>query len=525
MVSIRPGDQPMPAEWETHELRFRSKDVVGAVHLKSERDADDGIIIEVEQRSLRRIGQAEMLESTSQRILHDSDGQIRRTQSLWRTGPIERQQVAMVTGDAMEFEDSVEPNSRKTRRSIPDFVAGPMYVYQSLLREPMTVGQRRETDVAIPAIAQISNMQMECTGDAGAVGLIPTAEPLRELRVQTRINDQSPRIMFHWFDSQGYVHKTNVAGQIESNYRCTPQQYQSLGESILSLEQPITLEVPGKTIPSEPLRQVGYELRIPAGLIPLETVDDTEESSEMEPRLSPVEKWMQTLVAPRQYAQRVNDQLFRVIVSADEVSESKLAGKFISFEDQPNEQDLARNRLVDSNSRSVVRLSNLSIAGSDLRTTDTALALTQTVHSVLTHQPLTQGFRKASRVAESSIANSTEQAILLMAMLRARSIPCRMVLGVRHRPEPIGDEDSARTRFRSDDDQPKLNRLGFHAWVIAHADGKWLSLDPVTGGRADAGCLMLAQSDLANASSETILADYLQRLANTRLKVFAAVIR
>ncbi|MEM6978726.1 MAG: transglutaminase-like domain-containing protein [Planctomycetota bacterium] len=513
-------EQPFPTEWETHELRFRGETVVGRTHLKSTRDSDDSIRVQIDRRTKRRIGQAEMLETVKQELIHDSNGVLQRIESRWRNGPIEREQTAAVNGRRLEFEESMRPRNRKSSVAVPDRLVGPLHIYHSLLRQPMDTGQRRTANAVVPALGKIAKVQMECTGPSGAAGLIPTQEPLRELIVQSQIGDNQTRTMFHWFDSLGRIHKSNVSGQDESTYRCTPQQYTTLGESIANETRPLTLDIPGKPFPPGKLKQVGYSIHIPAGVIALPSSADNGENEA--DRTTAIKDWMATLTGPRQYAQSIDEQNFKIIVSDQDVSERKLAKKFSVFRDTPNELDVRRTSLIDSNSKTVRRLSSLSTTSNDLDARSMALALTQTVHSFLTYQPMTEGLRSAAEVADSSVADSTEQAVLLMAMLRSRSIPCRMALGVRREVSENAESPDSPLRFR----QPTAelsNSMTYHAWVMAFADETWLSLDPVAGGETDADYLMLDQTSLADTDPRRMLDRYLQRLATTRFEIFAAV--
>lgn len=513
MVAKTPVDVPFPTQWERHELRFRNESVTGRTHLKSTSD-DDEITVEVDQASVRMVGQAEVLDTIRQTWIHDREGNLQRVRTQWRFGPGHRHQVASVVGDVIEIEDVRRPRSKTTKLSVDQGLASPLVVYQTLLRQPLLVGQRRQSKVVIPAIPALASLQMECTGEAAIAGLIPTTKPLRELRVISETVGGPARAMMYWFDEQGVVEKSYIEGQSESSFRCTPEQYTSLGDPIDQRQSVLRVAMPGKSVPSQNVKQVGYEVTAPMPWIvqqlpPPETGDESSSASSVDAGaagrptvMDTTRAWSASLAGPRQYVQTIGPGRYRVIVSRD-VPEPQSLRNFTAFVSDPTAADVKVNPLVDYRSAEVKRLANLVARGTGRTPQEVVLAMTQNVRSLLTWQPFGEKLRSASEIANSSVADSTEQAILLIALLRNRSIACRIAMGLR--ADPAGGP------------------MQYHAWVLAYADDAWMSVDPLAGGSTPADRLMLSSSDLSDYADEAFFQPFMQTVAAIRISVFAAV--
>ena len=93
----------------------------------------------------------------------------------------------------------------------------------------------------------------------------------------------------------------------------------------------------------------------------------------------------------------------------------------------------------------------------------------------------------ASEVAESLSGDCTEHAVLLAAMLRARQIPSRVVVGLVY--------------------AEKLEAFGGHMWTEAYLDGHWLPLDATLGmGGIGSGHLKVADSSLLDNAPTPVAA-------------------
>lgn len=132
-----------------------------------------------------------------------------------------------------------------------------------------------------------------------------------------------------------------------------------------------------------------------------------------------------------------------------------------------------------------------------------AQALTVFVHGYVEEKGLDTGFATASEVARSRRGDCTEHAVLLAALLRAAGIPSRAVTGLVYLDDFAGAEEV----------------FGYHMWVQAHVEGRWLDLDPTLPWGFDATHVALAVSDLAGPGGGTALERMLPLVGKLRIEV------
>lgn len=106
------------------------------------------------------------------------------------------------------------------------------------------------------------------------------------------------------------------------------------------------------------------------------------------------------------------------------------------------------------------------------------------VYGYLDQKDLGTGFASAAEVAESRAGDCTEHSVLLAALLRAEAIPSRVVAGLVYVDEFLGEQGI----------------FGYHMWVQARIDGRWLDLDPSFPDPFDAGHIALGTSALEDST-------------------------
>lgn len=132
-----------------------------------------------------------------------------------------------------------------------------------------------------------------------------------------------------------------------------------------------------------------------------------------------------------------------------------------------------------------------------------ARALTAFVHGYVQVKGLDTGFATASEVARSRRGDCTEHAVLLAALLRAAGIPSRAVTGLVYLDRFAGAEQV----------------FGYHMWVQALVDGRWLDLDPTLSWGFDATHIALGVSDLAGPDGGAALDRMLPLVGKLRIEV------
>lgn len=132
-----------------------------------------------------------------------------------------------------------------------------------------------------------------------------------------------------------------------------------------------------------------------------------------------------------------------------------------------------------------------------------ARALTAFVHGYVAEKGLDTGFATASEVARSRRGDCTEHAVLLAALLRAAGIPSRAVTGLVYLDRFAGADDV----------------FGYHMWVQAYVDGRWLELDPTLPWGFDATHLALGVSDLSGPEGGAAFDRMLPLVGKLRIEV------
>ncbi|MCM2371190.1 transglutaminase-like domain-containing protein [Aporhodopirellula aestuarii] len=530
---LPPSAEPSPARenWQFWYLHHVEPDgVIGGGMMQSQRTTSDQIKLTLNERTLIKMRGGKdtspdapwrpnahaCLNANEQTFWHSSEGQLLRTECRVRRGPLQTTKFIELSGDTIRFD--VDHLTSRAKKNVPHQgpLGGPLAVYQSLLGNPLRSRERREATVLLPIQETLAALLIRGRSDALAKRMTDQGlvlDSLHEAVAVVSIADGRQRERYYWYDDEGVVQATNITGESRFTYRCDEAQYAELGEAFLENVYPITIQLPGKPIPPGNVKQ----LAINVDLSP--QPDDV--GGNAEPASAP--ERLRLPVAPRQYVQSLDAGHQRVITAAQPVSAKKLAGRFEIFESPSRAADTAATPIVDYRSAGVRKMLAVATSMTGMSNQEKAIELNRTVHSLLSFEPLSVGIRPAGAVAEANIADSTEHAILLIAMLRARGVPARMALGMRHLSGQAASEtDSAETDAEAE--QPS-SRFVYHAWVIAKTEDDWISLDPTTGSETSADCIALKIDDLSDLDAKTFVDQYLAILASLRMTVSAALVQ
>lgn len=151
--------------------------------------------------------------------------------------------------------------------------------------------------------------------------------------------------------------------------------------------------------------------------------------------------------------------------------------------DQPTDDDLQPNSLIQSDDERVMRLARDVVANSTNAWT-IARELERHVNSKLKDVNFSQAFATAAEVAETLEGDCTEHAVLLAALCRARNIPARVAIGLVY--------------FRGKSGEG----FGYHMWTEVWITDRWVPLDATLGrGGIGAAHLKIAHSSLKGADA------------------------
>lgn len=147
---------------------------------------------------------------------------------------------------------------------------------------------------------------------------------------------------------------------------------------------------------------------------------------------------------------------------------------------------LGETQFLQSKDRRVVEHAERASAGSEDPGT-IAVRMEQYVAEKLTKKNFSTALASAAEVAERLEGDCTEHAVLLAAMLRAKQIPSRVVVGFVY--------------------ADRLGAFGGHMWTEAFLDDQWVPLDGTLGlGGIGASHIKLADSDLGDSGPVPVAA-------------------
>ncbi|WDQ18578.1 transglutaminase-like domain-containing protein [Rhodopirellula sp. P2] len=520
-------------EWESWQIHSLRSTILGGIHAKSTRTADNEIKVELEEQGLTYRGMLQILESNQQTFWHDANGNLKKVDCTFRRGPIESHRTIEITANEVQFVDNRLVATKKKTLPIHSPLGGPLHVYQTLRRKPLQEGEIREANVLLPILGEVATLRLQHNSLASPSVLTPQGFQevvLQEASCLLSLGPQRQRESVYWFDDQGQVQLYHVANEQRFSYGCNASQYKLLGQEFLRQDYPIALQVQGKPLETEAsllagdLQQVGYEIIWAKPPAPESVAADPPgEANEPEPSADNQDN--QIALAPRQYLRRNGDQAQqKLIVSRTPVPASKLRDRFDQFGGESTPADLAATSLVDYRSATVRRIANATANSPDFTLAERAMEMNRTVHSLLSFQPLSQGMRAASQIADSSTADSTEQSILLMALLRSAGIPSRMALGIRYQSaDHVAPNRDIALPFQTRARLPDGNRFVYHAWVVAKVDDQWISLDPVAGTETQPDCLAIETTDMKDIDPIELIEAFIDKLSRMQISIYAVI--
>lgn len=447
------------------------------------------------------------LTANEQTFLHDADGNLLNVQCTARRGFNQTSKSITVSNNQIVV-DSQGPLGTTTKAiAHTGPLNGPLQVYRTLAGNPLVRKEIRRATVLLPIHDQIASLRLQGNFKALAKRLTPEGiglDSLNEAIGVITVGEQAHRVRYYWYDDDGLIQTTNIADDPRFTYRCDQSLYEKANEQSRQLSHPIVVEIPGELIST-----TGSSAKL-SGL-----AFDVEYLS---PEI-PTTPWFQP--APRQYIQKIGERSKRVVTSANSIPKSRLAGRYESMNAASTQADLAATKLADFRSRALSGVLATIKPLRNLPKDELVQEINRTVHALLSFDPLATGAQPASFISRSTQSDSTEHAIMLVALLRANGIPARMALGLKHSPEESAVESSVESatgvnRF--------VNRFVNHAWVVAQVDGQWISLDPTTGKPTHPGCLALEINDLSNIDAERMVDHYLSLLRSVHIKIHQVIV-
>ena len=468
--------------WETWDAYFVDGRQVGYSHVVAEPVSDmpdSDIRYELENQIFLSQGHARSVQRLKQSSIETNLGRLRSFDATMQVGPAKTEYHGSVADGQLEIE--IVRGSTQSVRQIfwePSF-RGLVAIEQSLRDRPMTEkGETRVLKILLPGNYQLATARMVCQGKAAVPVLDGSIVELIEIDSQVQVDEKQFSFSTIWTNPEGGIVRTFSPGLRLVAHRTDREN--AIGRFDQSLHTTV-VQVEGSMERPEDAKRVAYKVVVPK----------REDGSPS----------FQFPAYPEQYVRQNDDGDYDVLVSrrSEQVGRGFGGGTLV-----PKDADRRVSFLIDHKSSEVRKFSDAVLGKIERNDRDVAVELARGLQSLITLRIETQGFRQASKIAQSGRGDSTDHAILLAAMLRTRGIASQVAFGLRY--------------VTSGDSQA----LVYHAWTIAYVDDQWIHLDATTGGMAAADRLMLSSSNLSQGSEYDALIPFLTGAAATQARIVAA---
>lgn len=483
---VEPPGALFEKDWEEWDAYYMGDQPVGYMHLQARR-VGDGATSTVRYRLENRLIIGRGSSSVTQRFIQTStetvDGRLLDFESVLHVGPATSHFDGAVKGDRLKVNS--RRGSEQSTIELPwkTTYRGLIAIEQSMRRNPMKEGESRalRMPMLLPGGYEIVTARLRSIGSASVPML--NGEPRTLLEVSSEVSTGTPTSgqlieSILWSDPLGRVLRTYspeirmVAFHSDRKRATTGQEQWDRATRSLSFE------VEGEiTMSASDMQRVAFEMS------PTAAVKKAGATIAIDP-------------APGQYVRRTEDGSIQILVSHGD--QSKFKG-FESSDLVPGDGDRKANRWIDSDSPLIARIVNISLAGSKLEPREAALELTRSAQSMFAHQTdFFPGLGRASEMGEKG--DSTQQAIVLAALLRASKIPSRLASGLVY----VAGQPT---------------RMSYHTWTLAYVDDAWLALDATTGGLAAPDRLTFGTTDLSEGTEYDSIDPILANLGRIDIKI------
>lgn len=469
-------------DWQTWEVYYVKDQPVGFSHVTCQVVEDDAagesLRYLVEDEITLARGDAKIAQVLHQSSTESRAGELRGFESDFQVGPAITYFTGSVEGSSLVVQ------TRRGQQRITDRIPwrashrGLVAVQQSLRWHPMQPGDSRTLKMLLPISHRVATVRLDCVGEASVPLLDGEHQELLEVVNRVLVDDRVTSRSVMWIDRDGHTRRTYTPSIGLVTYRSDRATAEAAIEKIAERRSTAWLEVAGKLEDPAGAKRVGYRVT----LAPAES--GREDPLTIEP-------------AAGQYVREKAPGEFEVVVSR---RAERTTGGFAAAGRETVQADLEANAVLDFRSRPVRDISDAAVASKDLSDREVAIEMTRTLHSLMSVQPSTAGIRPASEVAHSTRGDSTDHAVLLAALLRARGIPSRLALGVRY----LAGESPA---------------MGYHMWTLAHVDGAWVPLDATVGGTPPPDRLTLVTSNLSDGNLHGAMQQFLAILGRLRVVI------
>lgn len=457
-VPLPADDSPSRETWQVIALRGQRIGYGHVVESRTERNGRPIVVTRFRMHTVMKRFDGKVSIIIDQRVEEDLDGNLLSFQFELSNPPVAMQEIrVVVSGGELRMTTISGGQTTNTQLAVPVDLKSPHYPDRRIEESPPPPDSPAEMRLFDPQVGAVLSIRLSNRGPAEFT--VPGGQPQPGRRFTVEYLDGIPGLRV-----EGY---TDRAGRLVYN------EAPLLGTTTWNVTREVALaDLPAdvdiglaallplkqKIEHPERLRTAVYRLQAEAGL-----ADDLIPASEL------------------QTVERIDTRTLQVRVG---VLPPGAAVPPASGEPAPGAEYLASTALARSDDPEVANLAARA-AAADAAPVAIAIGAERTVHRWLNRKNMSTNLASASEVVRSRSGDCTEHAVLLTALLRARQVPARVVVGVVY-----WDQYSA---------------FAGHAWTEAWLEGRWVALDAT---QARAGCsadrIRLAHSSLAEGDAGLI---------------------
>jgi hypothetical protein len=480
---IEPPSVGFNSDWESWYGYYLNGQLVGYSHTSAKRagnsssgNQDENITYSVEEQLRFRRGRSTSVQQLAQSSSESRRGELQSFESTLKLGPLVTRYSGTVANE-MLMVDVARGTDRKTRR-IPwePHFRGLVAVEQSLRRTPMKTGEKRTLKMLFPQRYRLGTIELWCTGQPGVPMLDGSYPSLFEIVSTEKIDDEIVAEQVLWTDSKGVIRK-----QLRSESGMMAYLMDRHSATIDSVPENEIFESTSVDVTGE--------------------MDDSVEANRMAfsigtaPGAQAEGKSVSVPTTPGQFIRKLEGGGFEVLVDqqADDPPEGFSGTKL-----QPTAADREPNAIIDWRHASIRRIATASIRG-EVDEREIAMTLARTTRDLLSSSSQSKEMTRSSDIVQGTVGGSTEYAIVLASLLRAKSIASRLALGIKYDP----DHDVMR----------------YHVWTIAFVNGRWISLDATEGGLAAPDRITFVTTNLSDANPFNAVAATMTMMGRSDIEI------
>jgi len=356
--------------------------------------------------------------------------------------------AGVVEGDQLKVTQTVDGKVKESRQAWRPELKSPTFQERSLQTAPLKAGQSRSFEAFMPEFNSVATVKLE------ALDLVET--PL--------LNGKSQKLL------KIKMTQSAVPGLVLNAFADVRGELLKISTGILGGEMTtyqVSQEEALKNIP-------GAELDLAVStLIKVKPIPNAHSTRSMRYRVTTRGQKVQDMLSASetQSIKKIGDESAEVTVTAMPIPDKATIR-------QVGAEYLASTQYLQCDDPKVKELA-AKAAGDETDPARIARRMERYVYEKLGKKNFSTNMASAAEVARTMDGDCTEHAMLLAAMLRAKGIPSRVVIGFVY--------------------VEKLSAFGGHMWTEANLDGHWIPLDATIGrGGIGAAHLRLMDSSLSD---------------------------